>query len=85
MTFCCISFSSFQVFTLIFAAEMILKIIALDPYNYFQQKWNIFDSIVVMIGLISFEENLSSLRLVIISFLKVPVLYRFVKDYSEIP
>lgn len=64
---------------------MILKIIALDPYNYFQQKWNIFDSIVVMIGLISFEENLSSLRLVIISFLKVPVLYRFVKDYSEIP
>ncbi|NXA20700.1 SCN5A protein, partial [Ibidorhyncha struthersii] len=51
------------VFTLIFTAEMILKIIALDPYNYFQQKWNIFDSIVVMIGLISFEENLSSLRL----------------------
>lgn len=64
---------------------MILKIIALDPYNYFQQKWNIFDSIVVMIGLISFEKNLSSFRLVIISFLKVPVLYRFVKDYSEIP
>ncbi|XP_009871549.1 PREDICTED: sodium channel protein type 5 subunit alpha-like, partial [Apaloderma vittatum] len=52
-----------KVFTLIFTAEMILKIIALDPYNYFQQKWNIFDSIVVMIGLISFKENLSSFRL----------------------
>ncbi|NXV79482.1 SCN5A protein, partial [Atlantisia rogersi] len=51
------------VFTLIFAAEMVLKIIALDPYNYFQQKWNIFDSIVVMIGLISFKENLSFFRL----------------------
>ncbi|NXV27683.1 SCN5A protein, partial [Rissa tridactyla] len=51
------------VFTLIFTAEMILKIIALDPYYYFQQKWNIFDSIVVMIGLISFKENLSSFRL----------------------
>ncbi|NXS55421.1 SCN5A protein, partial [Brachypteracias leptosomus] len=51
------------VFTLIFTAEMILKIIALDPYNYFQQKWNIFDSIVVMIGLISFQANLSSFRL----------------------
>ncbi|NXO54413.1 SCNAA protein, partial [Aramus guarauna] len=51
------------VFTLIFTAEMVLKIIALDPYNYFQQKWNIFDSIVVMIGLISFKENLSSFRL----------------------
>lgn len=46
---------------------MILKIIALDPYNYFQQKWNIFDSVVVMIGLISFEENLSFFRLVIMS------------------
>ncbi|XP_010183792.1 PREDICTED: sodium channel protein type 5 subunit alpha-like [Mesitornis unicolor] len=52
-----------KVFTLIFTAEMILKIIALDPYNYFQQKWNIFDSIVVMIGLISFEENFSYFRL----------------------
>ncbi|NWS70720.1 SCN5A protein, partial [Crotophaga sulcirostris] len=50
------------VFTLIFTAEMILKIIALDPYNYFQQKWNIFDSIVVMIGLISFQDNLSYFR-----------------------
>ncbi|XP_029864813.1 sodium channel protein type 5 subunit alpha-like isoform X2 [Aquila chrysaetos chrysaetos] len=56
-------FISDKVFTLIFTAEMILKIIALDPYNYFQQKWNIFDSVVVMIGLISFEENLSSFRL----------------------
>ncbi|NXV85515.1 SCN4A protein, partial [Calonectris borealis] len=56
-------FLSDKVFTLIFTAEMILKIIALDPYNYFQQKWNIFDSIVVMIGLISFKENLPSLRL----------------------
>ncbi|NXU57597.1 SCNAA protein, partial [Turnix velox] len=51
------------VFTLIFTAEMVLKIIAMDPYYYFQQKWNIFDSIVVMIGLISFQENLSSFRL----------------------
>ncbi|NXJ10522.1 SCNAA protein, partial [Odontophorus gujanensis] len=51
------------VFTLIFAAEMVLKIIALDPYYYFQQKWNIFDSVVVMIGLISFDTNLSFFRL----------------------
>ncbi|KAM9572879.1 sodium channel protein type 5 subunit alpha-like [Guaruba guarouba] len=51
------------VFTLIFTAEMILKIIALDPYNYFQQKWNIFDSMVVMIDLISFKENLSYFRM----------------------
>lgn len=31
---------------------MILKIIALDPYYYFQQPWNIFDSIIVTLSLI---------------------------------
>ncbi|NXK71417.1 SCN4A protein, partial [Amazona guildingii] len=58
-----IFYRSDLVFTLIFTAEMILKIIALDPYNYFQQKWNIFDCMVVMIDLISFKENLSYFRL----------------------
>ncbi|KAH1178264.1 hypothetical protein KIL84_011966, partial [Mauremys mutica] len=54
-----------QVFTGIFTAEMIFKIIALDPYYYFQQGWNIFDSIIVMIGLIStiLEQNLTVFRL----------------------
>ncbi|NXF00610.1 SCNAA protein, partial [Smithornis capensis] len=51
------------VFTLIFTVEMILKIIALDPYYYFQQKWNVFDSLVVLIGLLSFGTNLSPFRL----------------------
>uniref|UniRef100_A0A8C3HZ40 Sodium channel protein n=1 Tax=Chrysemys picta bellii TaxID=8478 RepID=A0A8C3HZ40_CHRPI len=41
-----------MVFTGIFTAEMILKIIALDPYYYFQQRWNIFDSLIVTISLI---------------------------------
>ncbi|NXA62180.1 SCN5A protein, partial [Mohoua ochrocephala] len=40
------------VFTGIFTAEMILKIIALDPYYYFQQPWNIFDSVIVTLSLI---------------------------------
>ncbi|NXS55423.1 SCN5A protein, partial [Brachypteracias leptosomus] len=40
------------VFTGIFTAEMVLKIIALDPYHYFQQPWNIFDSAIVTLSLI---------------------------------
>nr|XP_012612502.2 sodium channel protein type 7 subunit alpha [Microcebus murinus] len=39
------------VFIGIFAAEMILKIIAMHPYGYFQIGWNIFDSIIVFLGL----------------------------------
>ncbi|CAM4597518.1 unnamed protein product [Lepidochelys kempii] len=41
-----------KVFTGIFTAEMVLKIIALDPYYYFQHRWNIFDSLIVTISLI---------------------------------
>ncbi|XP_029444268.1 sodium channel protein type 5 subunit alpha-like isoform X9 [Rhinatrema bivittatum] len=56
-----------QVFTGIFTAEMIFKIIALDPYYYFQQGWNIFDSIIVCLslmelGLSSSKGNFSILR-----------------------
>ncbi|XP_054451359.1 sodium channel protein type 5 subunit alpha isoform X1 [Pteronotus mesoamericanus] len=54
------------VFTGIFTAEMTLKIIALDPYYYFQQGWNIFDSIIVILSLmelgLSRMGNLSVLR-----------------------
>uniref|UniRef100_A0AAQ6IC60 Sodium channel protein n=1 Tax=Anabas testudineus TaxID=64144 RepID=A0AAQ6IC60_ANATE len=41
-----------QVFTGIFTAEMVLKIIALDPYYYFQKGWNIFDGVIVSLSLI---------------------------------
>lgn len=56
----------FQVFSGIFTAEMVLKIIALDPYYYFQTGWNIFDSIIVCLSLmelgLSNVEGLSVLR-----------------------
>ncbi|XP_063815536.1 sodium channel protein type 4 subunit alpha isoform X2 [Pseudophryne corroboree] len=54
------------VFTGIFAAEMVFKIIALDPYYYFQVGWNIFDSIIVTLSLVELGlanvEGLSVLR-----------------------
>ncbi|XP_034562883.1 sodium channel protein type 2 subunit alpha-like [Notolabrus celidotus] len=55
-----------QVFSAIFTLEMVLKIIALDPYYYFQTGWNIFDSIIVCLSLmelgLSDVEGLSVLR-----------------------
>nr|XP_061802342.1 sodium channel protein type 2 subunit alpha-like isoform X3 [Nerophis lumbriciformis] len=55
-----------QVFTGIFTAEMCLKVIALDPYYYFQEGWNIFDGIIVSLSLmelgLSNVEGLSVLR-----------------------
>ncbi|XP_075701879.1 sodium channel protein type 4 subunit alpha isoform X3 [Rhinoderma darwinii] len=54
------------VFTGIFAAEMFFKVIALDPYYYFQVGWNIFDSIIVTLSLVELGlanvEGLSVLR-----------------------
>ncbi|XP_048366458.1 sodium channel protein type 4 subunit alpha-like [Sphaerodactylus townsendi] len=40
------------VFAVIFTAEMVLKIIAMDPYHYFQQRSNIFDSVIVFLSLV---------------------------------
>ncbi|GAB5575708.1 sodium channel protein type 7 subunit alpha isoform X2 [Prionailurus iriomotensis] len=40
-----------DIFIGIFTAEMILKIIAMHPYGYFQVGWNIFDSLIVFHGL----------------------------------
>ncbi|XP_014646160.1 PREDICTED: sodium channel protein type 10 subunit alpha isoform X2 [Ceratotherium simum simum] len=39
------------VFTVFFTAEMVFKIIAFDPYYYFQKRWNIFDCIIVTVSL----------------------------------
>ncbi|XP_053120394.1 sodium channel protein type 2 subunit alpha-like isoform X2 [Hemicordylus capensis] len=54
------------VFTGIFTAEMFLKIIAMDPYYYFQEGWNIFDSFIVTLSLVELSledvEGLSVLR-----------------------
>lgn len=55
-----------QVFTGIFTAEMVLKLVAMDPYYYFQQGWNMFDGIIVCLSLmelgLSNVEGLSVLR-----------------------
>uniref|UniRef100_A0A3B3ZIP8 Sodium channel protein n=1 Tax=Periophthalmus magnuspinnatus TaxID=409849 RepID=A0A3B3ZIP8_9GOBI len=40
------------VFTGIFTAEMVLKLLALDPYHYFQVGWNIFDFLIVSMSLV---------------------------------
>uniref|UniRef100_A0A8C7N5J9 Sodium channel protein n=1 Tax=Oncorhynchus kisutch TaxID=8019 RepID=A0A8C7N5J9_ONCKI len=54
------------VFTVIFTAEMVFKLIAMDPYFYFQQGWNMFDGIIVCLSLmelgLSNVEGLSVLR-----------------------
>ncbi|CAJ1087617.1 sodium channel%2C voltage-gated, type I like, alpha b isoform X3 [Xyrichtys novacula] len=54
------------VFTGIFTAEMCFKIVALDPYYYFQEGWNIFDGIIVSLSLMELGlanvEGLSVLR-----------------------
>uniref|UniRef100_A0A8C5CB19 Sodium channel protein n=1 Tax=Gadus morhua TaxID=8049 RepID=A0A8C5CB19_GADMO len=54
------------VFTGIFAAEMFAKLVAMDPYYYFQEGWNIFDGFIVTLSLVELGladvEGLSVLR-----------------------
>ncbi|XP_035521240.1 sodium channel protein type 4 subunit alpha B-like [Morone saxatilis] len=49
------------VFTAIFTAELVLRLVAMDPYGFFQVGWNIFDSIIVALNLLYLSvENFSS-------------------------
>uniref|UniRef100_A0A8C2L586 Sodium channel protein n=1 Tax=Cyprinus carpio TaxID=7962 RepID=A0A8C2L586_CYPCA len=54
------------VFTGIFTAEMFAKLVAMDPYYYFQEGWNIFDGFIVSLSLVELGladvEGLSVLR-----------------------
>lgn len=70
--------SPLQVFTGIFTAEMFLKLIAMDPYYYFQEGWNIFDGFIVSLSLMELSladvEGLSVLRSFRLVF-HIPVLF----------
>ncbi|KAL6090253.1 hypothetical protein STEG23_001317 [Scotinomys teguina] len=51
----------------IYAIEMILKIIAMHPYGYFQVTWNILDSIIVILGLTKiFLTNIENITIFIL-------------------
>ncbi|XP_059198402.1 sodium channel, voltage-gated, type I-like, alpha [Centropristis striata] len=52
--FSCMLYVGNVVFTCIFTAEMVFKVIAMDPYHYFQERWNIFDGIIVTLSLMEF-------------------------------
>ncbi len=59
-------FPTCQVFTGIFAGEMLFKLVAMDPYYYFQEAWNCFDGFIVTLSLVELAladvEGLSVLR-----------------------
>lgn len=37
---------------MIFAGEMLLKVVGLGPYTYFIETWNVFDAVVVVSSLL---------------------------------
>ncbi|KAL2293772.1 hypothetical protein Nmel_018834 [Mimus melanotis] len=76
------------VFTGIFTAEMFLKLIAMDPYYYFQEGWNIFDGFIVSLSLMELSladvEGLSVLRSFRLVLQYSNILYSNI-PYSNIP
>lgn len=61
-------------FTGIFAGEMLLKLVAMDPYYYFQEAWNCFDGFIVTLSLVE-------LALADVEGLSVLRSFRLVNDY----
>ncbi|KAE8295944.1 Sodium channel protein type 4 subunit alpha B Voltage-gated sodium channel subunit alpha Nav1.4b [Larimichthys crocea] len=58
--------SAALVFTAIFVAEMVLKLVAMDPYGYFQVSWHIFDFILVAISLLNLSLESNFLRFLLV-------------------
>ncbi len=52
----------FQFFTATFCIEAVIKLMAMSPKYYFQEGWNIFDFIIVVLSLIEIPlENVQGL------------------------
>jgi len=49
-----------QVFTAIFTAEAVLKVLALGLYTYLRDRWNCFDIVIVVLSLV--ELGLSKVK-----------------------
>lgn len=69
------SILDFQFFTATFGIEATLKLVAMSPKFYFQEGWNIFDFIIVVLSLVELGLEgvqglsvLRSFRLVSVSF-----------------
>jgi len=48
----CYCLLTYQVFTVIFAAEALLKVLALGLIRYLQDRWNVFDISIVILSLV---------------------------------
>ncbi|XP_054614770.1 sodium channel protein type 4 subunit alpha B-like isoform X2 [Dunckerocampus dactyliophorus] len=57
---------AYLVFTAIFTAEVLIKLLAMGPYLYFQVGWNIFDSVIVTFNLLELFLDLGQARLYLV-------------------
>ncbi|XP_034540879.1 sodium channel protein type 4 subunit alpha B-like [Notolabrus celidotus] len=71
------------VFLFIFLAEMVLRIIALDPYGYFRVGWNIFDCIIISLSFVMMMFELIGFWLTVLRVFRLarwwPAFHKFLK------
>ncbi|XP_075241341.1 muscle calcium channel subunit alpha-1-like isoform X7 [Convolutriloba macropyga] len=74
-----------MVFTVLFTIEFVLKVIAFNPKNYFNDSWNVFDFIIVLGSVIdiTYSEWNPDANLVSINFFRLFRVMRLVKLLSK--
>jgi voltage-gated sodium channel type II alpha len=70
------------VFTGIFTAEALLKMIALSPKIYFKNRWNIFDIIIVSFSLL--ELGLDSKRMLVLRSFRLLRVFKLAKSWRTL-
>ena len=68
---------------MIFAIEMILKLFGLGPKKYVKDKFNVFDAIVVIIGLLDFL-NVGSKALTVFRCFRLLRIFKIVRSWTNL-
>lgn len=66
-------------FVSIYALEALLKILAYGPKLYWYETWNKFDFVIVLVSLISLDQNLFNFNITALRIIRVARLLRMVK------
>lgn len=66
-------------FVLIFSLEAIIKLIGLGFSQYFREKWNLFDLIIVILSILTSTETLFPFKINSIRIIRIARLLRMVK------
>ena len=67
-----------------FLCEMILKLIGLGLFGYMQDRFNIFDGTIVIVGMLEFSGGIDSAGLTVLRVFRLLRIFKIVKSWTTL-